>query len=732
MEIRTSMCRNCAATCPILVTVDNGKVLRVEGDRDAPLYGGYTCPKGRTIPQQHARPNRLLRSLKRLPDGRHVPISSEELVEEITLRVRGIIEAHGPQSIAAFLGGAVQEQWAASSMMVSFLAAIKSPMMFSAATIDQPGGNMSLALHGRWEGGRTHPDVCDAFLVVGGNPVVSKQHFPQNPAQQLKSLTKGGMQLIVIDPRRTETAKRAAVHLQLVPGEDPTVLAGLIHLIIAMDGVNREFVGQNAEGLEALRDATRDFTPDYVAARAGIEESALRAAAGILVEARTGDIALGVGPSFATRGTLSHYLALCLQTLRGFWAREGDRVSRPRVLRPRGVWKAQPAAPTPAWGFGIRTSVRGLQETAAGMPTAALPELMLSTGKDRIRSLFLHAGAMYTWPQQSRTIEALSALDLFVMHDVELTATSVLAHYVIATKSQLEIPAMSHLGEVCGTVHPGYAWTEPYAMYQPATIPPPDGSDLLESWQIYYRVAQRLGLTLEVFDNACAGIPPPKINMVDEPTTDDLYELMCHDSAVPLSRVKQFAHGAIFEEAREIVRPRDRECTSRLQLADTHMMSELRSVRGEEISARRKTDAEYPFLLISRRMQTSNSSGIRPVATAKVTYNPAFMHPDDLQDLSLTAGDRVAISSRYGSIIGYVEPDASLRRGVVAMSHGFGARPGMSYDPRRDGANVNQLLSWNDDNDPYHGMPRMGAVPISVKSAAAAVWAESARAALRS
>jgi anaerobic selenocysteine-containing dehydrogenase len=506
------------------------------------------------------------------------------------------------------------------------------------------------------------------------------------------------------------------VHLQLIPGEDPTVLAGLVHLIIAMDGVDHAFVEANAEGLQALRDATRDFTPDYVAARAGVDAEDLLKAARILIEARTGDTALGVGPSFATRGTLSSYLALCIQTLRGFWTHEGDRVSRPRVLRPRGVWKAQPSAPRPAWGFGLRTSVRGLQQTTAGMPTAALPELMLSDGEDRIRSLFLHAGAVYTWPQQSRTVEALSALDLFVMHDLELTATSALAHYVIATKSQLETPAMSHLGEVCGTVHPGYSWTEPYAMYQPATIDPPPGSDLLEAWQIYYRVARNLGLQLEVFDNACAGVPNPKIDMAHEPTTDDLYELMCHDAAIPLSRVKQFPHGAVFEDAREVVRPRDPDCAARLQLGDPHMVDALREVRTEAVQARRKTDADYPLLLISRRVQTSNSSGMRPIPTAKTTYNPAFMHPDDLAGLGLTTGDRVEIRSRHGAIVGFVEADADTRRGVVGMTHGFGAKPGAPYDPRLHGANVNQLISWTDDNDPYHGMPRMGAIPISVKA----------------
>ncbi|TAL03928.1 MAG: molybdopterin dinucleotide-binding protein, partial [Rhodospirillaceae bacterium] len=568
MDVKTSVCRNCGSLCPILVTIDNGKVLKVEGNPAAPLYNGFTCPKGRALPQQHENPNRLLHSLKRLPDGRRVPISSEALVEEIADRLSRIIDAHGPQSVAAFLGGGVMEQPATSGMMLPFLKAIGSPMMFSSGTIDQPGLILAQALHGAWEGGRTHPSQWETFLVVGGNPVVSKQYLPQNPAQQLKSMTNAGMQLIVIDPRRSETARRAAVHLQVIPGEDPTVLAGLIHLIFKLDGVDADFGRQNAQGTDDLREATRDFTPDYVAARAGIEADDLIAAARILIQARAGDIGLGVGPSMATRGTLSSYLALCIQTLRGFWAQEGDPVSRPRVLLPRHTFKAQPSAPQPAWGFGLRTSVRGLQQTVAGMPAAALPELILSKGKDRVRALFLHGGAMYTWPQQSRTIEALSALDLLVMHDVELTATSAMAHYVIATKRQLEVPAMSQFNEVTGRIHPGYDWTEPYAIYQPATVDPPPGSDLMESWQIYYRVAQKLGLALEYVDFAGMNEAPTKLDMVREPTTDDLYELFCQNAVIPLSRVKQYPHGYVFEEARDVVRARDPVCEARLQLAD--------------------------------------------------------------------------------------------------------------------------------------------------------------------
>jgi anaerobic selenocysteine-containing dehydrogenase len=714
MEQHPFVCRNCGSSCPIIVTLDADRVVKVEGDHDAPLYRGYTCPKGRAIPQEHHNPRRLLQSLKRLPDGRRVPITSEQLVEEIAARVGRIIDAHGPQAVAAFLGNGVSAQPAATGMMISFLTAIGSPMMFSPGTIDQPGLLVAKALHGNWQGGRMHPAQWDTLLVVGGNPVVSKQYLPQNPAWQLKELEQRGMRMIVIDPRHTETARRAAVHLQAIPGEDPTILAGLIHLIFALDGVDEDFVAENTEGVQTLREAVAGFTPEYVAARAGLDQADLIAAARILTEARGGDTAPGVGASMATRGNLMSYLALCIQTLRGFWSREGDRVSRPKVLTPRRDWRAQPIPPHKAWGFGTRIGVRGLQNSVAGMPTAALPDLMMSEGPDRIRALFLHGGAYYAWPDTNKTVKALGELDLFVMHDVELSGTAIHADYVIATHDQLETPAFSALNESVGDLHPGYDWNEPYAFYRPSLLKPPAGAELMESWQIYYRVAQKLGISLAYTNYGGVKTKPVPFDMSREPTCDDILEMICTGSAVPLSEVKQHPHGAIFDEARETVQPRDPLCTARLQLADCTMLAELAAVRAEPVMGRRRTGRDYPFLLVCRRMQGSTNSAPRPEGVIRTGYNPLWMNPSDMARLDLRDGEEVAIRSRHGEITGFVEGDGDMRNGVVAITHGFGPKPGSNYDPRRDGSNVNLLLSWDDDPDPYHGMPRMSAVPVSV------------------
>lgn len=724
-QIAKSTCRSCAAYCPVDVTIDGGRAVKVEGNHEAPLYKGFICPKGRALTAMHNNPDRLKNHLKRQSNGSYEPISSEQLVREVSGKIAKMLDKHGPKSVAAFLGSPGLEHQALGAIIIRFMDAIGSPYLFSNGTIDQPGLMMAPALHGSWAGGRMHPATLDVFMIIGGNPVISKQYFPQHPGNQLKNLTTGGMKLIVIDPRRTETARRATVHLQGIPGEDPTILAGLIHLIIAMDAVDQDFVDMNTQGFDALKTAVENFTPGYVAERAGINEEDLTEAARIIATSPRGDFGSGTGPSMATKGTLMAYLMYCLQTLRGFWAKQGDVAVMPRVLFPAQEFKAQPIEPYPAWGFGEKMRVRDLQQTAAGMPTGALPEEILTPGDGQIRALFLHGGAMIAWPQQDLVKHALETLELLVVHDVEFSATSRMAHYVIATKMPFEVPVMSQNNELLSLFHPGYGWVEPYGAYQPALLEPPAGSDLMEPWQIYYRLAQTLSLKLKYPSiSDLLGIAAkeaefkseaPTMDMENEPSTDELYEMMCTGSAVPLSKVKEYPNGHLFDEAKKIVQSRAPDCTARLELANETMLNELAELRAQPITEPKKRNPEYPFLLIPRRIQNStNVVNSTDRSVLKKSYNPAYMNPDDLARLGLSTGDKVEIRSRHGAIIGFVEAEADLRSGVLSMTHGFGKNPGDDYDPKRDGANVNRLTSWTDDYDPYHGMPRMGAIPVAV------------------
>jgi anaerobic selenocysteine-containing dehydrogenase len=595
-------------------------------------------------------------------------------------------------------------------------------MFFSAASIDQPGTRIADALHGGWLGGRTPFDDVDVYLFAGTNPVISKQFLSENPAKRLSRAVERGAKIIVVDPRRTETARRAEVHLQTRPGQDAIVLAGILHVILREGLIDHDFLCDNVDGLDALRAAVQPFTPELVAQRAGVPADEIVRAARIFGVGRRGGAGGGTGISMTSVSNVVSYLLLCLMSVRGFWAREGDRIERPNVLMPRNQAKAQAYPPRPAWGFGHKMRVRGLGQNVGGLPTAALAEEILLPGEGQIRALLNIGGSpMMAWPDQRRTREALESLDLFVTTDIEYSPSARMAHYIVATKMTFETPGMTQVVESIKYYHPGYGFSMPYAQYTPPLVEPPAGADLIEDWQLYYRVAQRLGLKLKwvnLFGRPGGHLEAPidviPLDMEREPTTDELFEIMCRGSHIPLSEVKRHPHGHVFEELLELrVGPRDPDCEARLDVGNAYMLTELDSFLSRE---RVEVGAERPFLLIPRREnKVINSTGrTLPGLMRGRSYNPAFMHPDDLAQLGISPGDLVSIRSEYDVVTGVVEADPDIRPGVVSMSHGFGGNPGEDEDPRVDGANTNRLLRADVEFDSVTGIPRMGALPVAV------------------
>ncbi len=705
-----------------MVTIEDGRAVAVHGDREAPLFEGYTCPKGRALPEIHANPGRLLHSLRKRPDGTHEPITSGQAVQEIADRLRDVIERHGPNAVAVYVGTSNIPYPTMGGMAGALMQAIGSTSYFSAATLDQPGTTVADAVHGIWLGGRTSFDEADTWLFVGTNPVISKQYLGENPARRLSRAVERGLRLVVIDPRRTETARRAAVHLQVRPGEDAAVVAGLLHVLLRDGMVDDEFARDHVTGLDVLRAAVAPFTPVLVAERAGVPAEAIVEAAHVLGRARTGGVGGGTGVSMGNPGSLVSYLLLCLQTVRGFWAREGDRVDRPNVLLPPNHARAQAFPPYRAWGFGQKLRVRGLEKTIAGLPTGALAEEILTPGEGQIRALFCIGGSpMMAWPDQRKTRRAMEDLELLVLTDVEYSPTARLADYVVATKMTFETPGMTQLSESIKYFHAGYGFSQPYAQYTPALIDPPAGSDLVEDWQLYYRLGRHLGLPLRwtrVFGVPTGYLEAPvevvPLDMEHEPTTDELFEMMTAGSHVPLAEVKRHPHGHVFEELLDQrVGPADADCDARLDVGNPDLLSGLAPVAAAAAVA---PTAGLPFLLVPRREnRVINSTGRTiPGLMRGRTWNPAFLHPSDLAALGLAPGDLAEIRSQHDAVVGVVEADADLRPGVVSMSHGFGANPGDPEDPRTDGASTNRLLRTDVGHDPLTGMPRMGALPVAV------------------
>jgi anaerobic selenocysteine-containing dehydrogenase len=332
-ETHPSICRFCHANCAVLVEVEDGRPVRVEGDRDNPAYHGFTCAKGRRLPDQHAHPDRLLHSQKRIAPGRFEAIPSE---------------------VALYLGTYSGPHPAAIPAAIGWALGLGSKMVFSSQSIDQPGKHIANALHGRWLGGSQVFEESDVWLLLGNNPLISMSGGipPANPGRRLREAKRRGLKLVVIDPRKTEVARFADVYLQPRPGEDPTILAAMIHVILRDQLHDEAFVGRHVQGVEALADVVAEFTPKRAAARAGVEASEIELAARTFAMGPRGCGVAGTGPNMAPHGNLSEYLLLALNTLCGRWRREGESVPNPGALLPRATPKAQALGPRPAWGRG--------------------------------------------------------------------------------------------------------------------------------------------------------------------------------------------------------------------------------------------------------------------------------------------------------------------------------------------------------------------------------------------
>lgn len=716
MDVKT-YCRICQGICGMVATVEDNKVVAVRGDQDHPLTRGYACIKGLQNPELLHGPGRIRRPLARQSDGSHAPIASQDALDRIALKIADIVRDHGPNSVALFTGTQTYFNPLHLHFSRAFFRALGSRSMFSPATIDQSAKMIVLGRLGSFASGQQPFHTSDVWLLAGTNPLVSLQGgvfggFPiYNPTKSLRDAKARGMKIIVVDPRRTETALQADIHLQLRPGEDASLFAGLIHVILREGWHDAEFcaryVASDVGGIEAMRQAVAPFTPEYVAARADVPAQQIVAAAEMFAHtARTGMAGSGTGTDMGPWSNLSEHLLECLNVLCGRYLREGAKIANPGVMGARRPVHAEVRGPNREWERGPASRVA---PHAAGllmgeMPSGTLADEILTPGEGQIRALISsgsNPGACV--PDQLKVVRALKSLDLLVAVDPRYSETARLADYVIAPTLGFERPDNTRGHE------PSMPFT--FAQYTPPVVKPDADSDVMDDWRFYWELARRLGLSLSM-----SGRP---IDMEHAPATEDLLAQLSVRGAVPYDEVKARPGGAIFDLPEVTVQPPRPEATDRFCLMPDDVAAELAEVFGESDGHSNRADPRFPYrLTVRRHRETMNSlgkdlGGIR----ARMTFNPAFIHPEDLAAHGLAEGDAVEITSADGSIPARVKADATLRRGVVSMSHSWGALPGEDEDYQRIGASTSRLLGPGQRSEAINAMPQMTAIPVAIRRA---------------
>ena len=725
-EVRHTVCRSCHAQCGLLVEMDGGVPVKLYGDKDNPIFHGFSCIKGRELATYHREPTRLLHSLKKQADGSHAPIASDVMADEIADKVQALVAEHGPRSVALYIGTHGYNNFAAKHFAEAFFASIGSKMVFTSVTIDQPGKAVSMMMHGAWLAGTPPMETWDVLTLIGTNPLVSMNGgLGMNPAKRLHEAKKRGMKLVVIDPRRTDCAEHADVHIAARPGEDIPVLAAIARLLVQRGQIDRLFVDAEAEGLEALTAAVAPYTVEMAAARADVDPALIEQAAAIIGAAKHGAFSAGTGANMSGRGNLVEYFVKVLTTLKGFWRREGEALLNPGVcINPFPAIAASPG-PMPTTGGGEVMRVRGLAESTAGLPTAALAEEILTPGEGQVKALFVLGGnPILAWPDQILTVEAMKALELLVCFDPHLSATGRHAHYVAAPTLPLEVMSSTSLNEMIGNFGPGWGFHGPYSQWAEPLMAPPAGSDVQEEWQVFHRMAARLGLPLHIktsahLDPAQAAADATTVEPGAEIDSRDVWRMLLRGSPVPADEIMTATEGRMFDRPTVVVQPKPEGWATKLDIGSPVAIAEL-----DEIAANPPVPDAYPLRLISRRLKEVLNSCWHENAAAqrRWPYNPAFMNPADMASQNLAEGDVIEIESGRASIRGVVATAPDVRRGCISMTHAWGAEPGAENgaDPLTSGANTGRLTAIDQAFDPRTGIPLMSAIPVRVRPYAAA------------
>ncbi len=714
IETKKSFCRFCHVFCGIEVDVEDNRVLAVRGDPDNAVSQGYTCLKGRAEIERLYHPERLLSSKKRI-NGSWNDIAAEKALDEIAEKLRPIVDQYGPRSVAIYAGcGAHRTSAGGIWLLTKFLQALESPSFYTCFTIDSPsmlvawtrlfGGPVPLNLF--------DIDNADAAMFVGSNPVVSHMAvMPQsNPGKRLNDALKRGMKFIVVDPRRSEVAKKADIHLQVKPGEDAALLAGMIKIIIEKKLYNEEFVSNHVSGVDALYDVVKDFDLDYVSQRTQVPAELISEATVILATARRGAAQSGTGLHMARHQNLCTQLVMTLNALCGRFDQRGGMT---RCEGPLGFVVPEGMGPVAAPLYtGVNSRVRGIKGTASWlgfcpeMPSGCLTDEILTPGEGKIRALIVVGGnPALVLPDETATVKALKELDLLVVNDLFMSATARFADYVLAVKHPYERADIPRLMDI------NYPF--PFGQYSSALVDAPEG--VVEDWEVTWGLARRLGLNLDL----------PGISMDDQPTTDGLLDSIHPPVArIPMDELRKYPGGHIWGKRETkvggvmpnmIAHP-----DGKLAAGHPEVVAELREVRDEPAidDGGYEAGESFGFRLITYRMKEAYCTQGQnlPSLQARRSFNPLLINPRSMQSIGARDGDRVVVDSGFGSVTAIAEATEDLAQGVVALAFGWGD-PGDTRDISQRGSNVQRLIPDDQRYDPVTGLALMTAIPVNLSLA---------------
>ena len=703
-ETRLGVCNLCEAICGLRLTLEDGRITSVRGNPDDPLSRGHICPKAVALQDVYEDPDRLRHPVRRTPSGWE-EIGWDEALDLVADNLARVTKEHGSDGLGVYLGNPNVHSLGSMTHATAMVKALRTKNTYSATSVDQLPHQLVAHLMYGHQLLVPVPDIdrTQLFVVVGGNPMASNGSLmtvPDFPGR-LRELRARGGRMVVLDPRRTETAGAADEHHFVRPGTDAFVLLAMLQTVFAEGlAVTPEYV----DGLDLVEQAVRDFTPERAESVSGLPADAIRDLARELATTDRAVLYGRMGVSTQQFGAVCQWAIQCLNIVAGNLDHEGgamftspaiDAVGRGLIGKGhRDLW---------------RSRVRGLPEVGGELPVSTMADEILTPGDGQVRAMLTIAGnPVLSTPDGARLDEALAGLDFMAAVDFYVNETTRHADVILPPTSALErdhYDLAFHVLAVRNT-----------ARFTPAVFGKP--KDARHDWEIYREITLRLAKRLGVRQPLKKRLTSQARLRLSPTRTIDLL-LRTDRARLSLRKLRRKPEGVDLGPLRPMLPRRLLTKDRRVHAAPLVLLDDL--PRLEAAGAAVPGDGE--LLLIGRRHQRDCNSWMHN--TARLTKgrprHHLLMHPEDLADRGLADGTTVTVTSRVGSVQAEVQATDDVMPGVVSLPHGYGHnREGvrLSLASRVPGPSINDLTDPA-VLDEASGNAVLNGVPVTVAAAAA-------------
>ena len=725
VEHKSTFCRICEPLCGMVATTEDGRLIALRPDKDHPLSSGFACQKGIAFTEVQNDPDRVTTPLRRRADGGFDPVSWDEAMTDIAARLGDIHRRHGSGAIGWYFGNPGAFSYSHTLWLPMFMVALGlRSHLFTAGSQDVNNRFVASQLLYGSPLALPVPDVLrtDLLVVIGANPIVSHGSVLTMPRikDRMHDIVKRGGRVLVIDPRKTETAAQFE-WLGIVPDTDAYLLLSLLHVLFAENLADRARIAAQADGVAWLERLARPFSPESTQQHTGIAPDTARSLARDLADTPRAAVYGRVGTSTGQNGTLTTYLLDAVNLVAGNLDQPGGSMFGSLGLPFERRLMAAGGAVLRSIYHRRRSRIGGFGSVLLSEPAGLMAKEMTTAGRGQIRALFVSAGnPVLSVPNGDELEDAMRGLELKVGIDLYVNETTAHCDYVLPAATMYE---RDDFPLAFQTLQP-----TPFRQATEAVLAP--AGQARTEWEIIDDLMRRLWRRTPALAALAAVRKPLELlgfRLTPRVLVDAVIRLSDGGDRFGLRR------GGLSFSRLTAEHPQGAVLAANLRAGVLKRTVVYRGARvrlqheqiADEVAAltRRTSPDGYPLRLIGMRELRSENSWMHnaPLLMRGERVQHVRMHVDDAAAANIVDGDMVRIASLHGEIDLPVMVTKDIVAGVVAIPHGWGHKGtgGWRIANGAGGANVNQLMSSApEDLERLAGMARLTGVPVRVEPVA--------------